>query len=246
MRILVGLLIALTPAVVHAAKIYNEGSGGTWDCKKDPAVVINISDATFTFKGACTSIVVNGSTDKLTIEGVDRLVVNGNDNMIDADSLSRITVNGNTNKVAYRKGTPKITDLGSGNRIGTGGPSKSADKSADKPAAKDKPDEESGGDAAVIDCTKHPVQSIKSTGDNAIKYVGTCTKITVTTGNNRLQIENVKTLELNGGENTVDIGGVDALVLNGAENRVTYRKGLSVAKPKVSGAGADNTVVQVK
>src|SRR4029079_15409820 len=107
----------------------------------DPAVVINISDATFTFKGACTSITVNGSTDKLTIDSVDRLAVNGNDNAIDADSISRLAINGYTNKVAYRKGTPKISNLGSDNKIGTGGPS----KSSDKPAAKDKPDEESGG-----------------------------------------------------------------------------------------------------
>ncbi len=80
MRTLVGLLIALTPAVVHAGKIYNEGSGGTWDCKKDPAVIINVSDGTYTFKGACTSIIVNGSTNKVMIESVDQLLVNSNEN----------------------------------------------------------------------------------------------------------------------------------------------------------------------
>jgi len=45
MRTLVGLLIAFTPAVVHAGKVYNEGSGGTWDCKKDPTVIINPATA---------------------------------------------------------------------------------------------------------------------------------------------------------------------------------------------------------
>jgi len=242
MRTLIGLLIALTPAVVHAGKIYNDGSGGTWDCKKDPTVIINTSDGTYTFKAACKSVVVNGSNDKVTLESVDQLVVNGNENTIDGDSASRIAINGNTNKVTYKKGTPKISNLGSDNKIGGG----AANKPADKPADKEKPDADAGGDASVIDCTKHPIQAIASTGDNAIKYVGTCTRITVSTGDNRLVIENVKTLELDGGENTVEIGGVDAIVLNGAENRVTYKKGLSGAKPKVSGAGADNHVVQVK
>jgi len=240
MRTLVGLLIALTPAVAHAGKTYNEGSGGTWDCKKDPAVTINVSDGTYVFKGACTSISVNGSTDRLTIESVDRLTINGNDNTIDADTASRITVNGNANKVTYKKGGPKISNLGSDNQIGSGGASKPADKVADKPAA------DAGGDASVIDCTKHPTQAVNSTGDNALKYVGTCTRITVTTGGNRLAIENVKTLEIVGGANTVEIGGVDAIVLDGAANTVTYKTGLSKAKPKISGSGAGNNVVQIK
>ena len=64
--------------------------------------------------------------------------------------------------------------------------------------------------------------------------------------NFELQIDNVKTLMLNGGGNNVSIGSVDAIVLNGAENNVTYKKGLSAAKPKVSGGGADNKVVQIK
>ncbi|HEX2690729.1 MAG TPA: DUF3060 domain-containing protein [Kofleriaceae bacterium] len=240
MRTLVGFLILFTPALVHAGKTYNEGSGGTWDCKKDPSVTINTNDATYTLKGACTSISINGNTNKLTIESVDRLAINGNDNTIDADSAARIAANGNGNQVTYKKGTPKISNLGTGNRIGNGG--------ANKPADKQKPDADAdaGGDSSVIDCAKHPIQSIASTGDNALKYVGTCTKITVMTGSNRLSIENVKTLELDGGENTVEIGGVDAIVMNGAENRVTYRKGLSGAKPRISGAGAENKVVQIK
>lgn len=242
MRTLVGLLIAFTPAVVHAGKIYNDGSGGTWDCKKDPTVVINANNGVYTIKGACKAISVNGNTNKLAIESVDLLAVNGNDNTIEIDSVSRLATNGNTNTVMYKKGTPKVSNPGNSNLVGKS----RANTTADKPAAKDKPAAAAGGDASVIDCTKHPVQAVASTGDNALKYVGTCTKITVTTGSNRLKIENVKTLELDGGENTVDIGGVDAIVLNGAENKVTYKKGLSGAKPKVSGGGADNTVVQIK
>jgi hypothetical protein len=238
MRTLIGLLIALTPAVVHAGKTYNDGAGGTWDCKKDPTVTINANHGTYTFKGACTSISVNGNTNKVAIESVDRLEVNGNENLIEADTASRIGTNGNANKVTYKQGTPKITNPGTDNQIGGGG--------ANKPADKARPADDAGGDAAVIDCTKHPVQAVASTGDNALRYVGTCTKITVSTGSNRLSIENVKTLVLDGGENTVEIGGVDAIVTNGAENRVTYKKGLSGAKPKVSGAGADNHVVQIK
>lgn len=241
MRTLIGLLIALTPAVVHAGKVYNEGSGGTWDCKKDPAVVINVSDGTYTFKGACTSISVNGSENKVTLESVDQLAVNGNENTIEADSASRIAINGNENKVTYRKGSPKVSNLGTDNKIGG-----AANKAADKPTDKAKPEADAGGDASVIDCTKHPVQAVASTGANALKFIGTCTKITVSTGSNQLAIENVKTLLIDGGDNTVEIGGVDAIVLDGAANRVTYKKGLSGAKPKVSGSGALNHVTQVK
>lgn len=242
MRTLVGLLIALTPALAHAGKVYNKGSGGTWDCKKDPAVTINANSGTYTFTGTCTSISVNGNENKVTLESVDQLAINGNENTIEADSASRIAANGNENKVTYRKGSPKVSNLGTDNKIGGG----AAGKSADKPADTAKPADDPGGDAAVIDCTKHPVQALDSSGSTAIKFTGTCTKITVSTGSNRLSIENVKTLLLDGGDNTVDIGGVDAIVMNGAANRVTYKKGLSGAKPKVSGSGALNNVVQVK
>jgi hypothetical protein len=242
MRTLIGFLIALTPAVAHAGKVYNEGSGGTWDCKKDPAVIINANDGTYTFKGACTSISVNGNENKVRIESVDQLAVTGNENIVEADSASRIAATGNENKVTYRKGSPKVSNLGTDNKIGSGG----ASKAADKPADTAKPEADAGGGGSVIDCTKHPVQALATTGANAIKFVGTCTKITVSTGSNRLSIENVKTLQLDGGDNTVDIGGVDAIVMDGAANRVTYKKGLSGAKPKVSGSGALNNVVQVK
>jgi DUF3060 family protein len=242
MRTLIGLLIALTPAVAHAGKVYNEGSGGTWDCKKDPVVTINANKGTYTFKGACTAISVNGNASKVTIESVDLLSVNGNENTIEADSASRIAANGNENQVTYKSGTPKVSNLGTNNKIGSG----AATKPAAKPADKNRPAPDAPGDASVIDCTKQPIQAIDSTGENTIRYTGTCTKITISTGSNRLMIENVKTLSIDGGENTVEIGGVDAIVLNGAENRVTYKKGLSGAKPKVSGAGSDNHVMQAK
>lgn len=217
------VLCVLTPAIAFAGKAYNEGSGGSWDCGKDPNIAININDGTFTFTGACKSIAING-----------------NHNTVNVDTAAAIAANGNDNTVNYGKTKPKIADNGNGNKFNAGG---AGAKKTDKPAASDAG---GGGDSGIIDCKKHPTYSVNTNGSLSLKFVGTCTKIDVGTGGNSLEIENVKTLVLNGGQNNVNIGGVDAIVTNGAENQVTYKKGLSGAKPKISGAGADNKVVQLK
>lgn len=217
---LVALLFVCAPAVAFAGKAYNEGSGGSWDCAKDANIAININDATFTFTGAC------------------KIAINGNGNTVNTDAAVSITANGNNNTVTYGKTKPKIQDNGNGNAFNAGGAAK---KKADKPAASD-----DGGDAGVIDCKKHPTYGVDTNGGLSLKFTGTCDKIEVSTGGNNIQIENVKSLVLNGGGNNVAVGGVDAIVTNGAENQVAYKKGLSGAKPKISGAGADNKVVQTK
>jgi len=213
---LVALAFILAPAVAVAGKAYNEGSGGSYDCSKDPAVAININDGTFTFTGAC------------------KIAINGNGNTITSDGAASITANGNNNTVSYGKTKPKIADNGNGNKFNAGG--KVDKKSADA----------GGGGSGAIDCKKSPTYRVDTNGSLSLKFVGTCDSIEVTTGENNLQIENVKKLVLNGGNNNVNVGGVDAIVTNGAQNQVTYKKGLSGAKPKVSGAGASNTVVQLK
>ena len=221
MKTLCALLLVCTPAIAFANKTYNEGSGGSWDCAKDANITININDATFTFTGACKAITLNG-----------------NGNTINADAIATVTANGNNNTVNYGKTKPKVTDNGSGNKYNAGG----GGKKADKPAASD----DGGGGSAIIDCKKHPTYTVDHNGEQNLKFSGTCTKIEVKTGENNLDIENVKTLVLDGGKNNVNIGGVDAIVTNGAENQVTYKRGISGAKPKVSGGGADNHVVQLK
>jgi len=222
MKTLCALLLVCTPAIAMAGKTYNEGSGGNWDCGKDANVTININDASFTFTGACKNVSING-----------------NNNTVNAESIASLALNGNDNTVNYGKTKPKVADNGNNNKVnqGAGGGAKKADKPAE-------PDEDEA--AAVIDCKKHPTYSVDNNGKQSLKFSGTCTKITVKTGENNLDIENVKTLQLDGGKNNVNVGGVDSIVTNGAQNQVTYKKGISGAKPKVSGAGADNHVVQLK
>src|SRR5262249_1819588 len=113
--------------------------------------------------------------------------------------------------------------------------------------AKDKPAPKADKQAAnVVDCAKQPTYAMTVNGAETIKFVGACDKITVATGKNTLQIESVKTLQLDGGRNTVEVGAVDSIVLGGAENNVTYKKGVTGAKPKISGAGSNNKIAQVK
>jgi len=116
MRFLVGLMIALAPAVAHADKTYNDGKGGTWDCAKDAEISINANKGTYTFKGACTQITINGNGNKVTIEKTANLDVNGNKNTVDVASVDAISTNGNDNAVTY-KGSPAVTNLGSRNKV---------------------------------------------------------------------------------------------------------------------------------
>lgn len=233
------LALACTPALAFAGKTYNEGSGGTWDCSKDATVTINIDNATFTFTGTCGTISVNGNSNTITVAGTKTIVLNGNSNTATLTAVQMIQANGNSNTVTYGKDAkPKVQSLGSDNKIGAGATGGGGGAKA-APAA-------DAGDSGVIDCAKHPTYGVDTNGGLSLKFVGKCNKIEVSTGGNNLQIESVKTLELNGGGNNVNVGAVDAVITNGAENKVTYKKGVSGAKPKVSGGGADNTVVQLK
>jgi hypothetical protein len=222
--------------MAFAGKTYNDGAGGSWDCGKDPDIAINADKGKYTFTGVCKAISVNGNKNTVTIDSVGALAVNGDDITITVGSVDSISVNGDRNSVSYGKSAkPKVADNGEGNKVSGGG----ADKGT-------KTDTASAGDSGAWDCKKHPTFKLADTGGNSMKIVGACDKVEVSTGSNNLQIESVKTLVLNGGGNNVNVGAVDSIVTNGAENQVTYKKGISGAKAKISGAGADNKVVQVK
>jgi uncharacterized protein (DUF2345 family) len=97
------------------------------------------------------------------------------------------------------------------------------------------------GDSAVHDCTKEPAALIDGAGAN-VKFVGTCEKIEINSSSGTFTIEAAKKVLVNGAGNKVDIGGADKIVVTGAGNTVTYKKGLSTAKPKVTSVGAGNKV----
>ena len=238
------MIVALSPTAAFADKSII-GASATWDCAKDATVNIVHGKGTYTFKGACKAVNVQGGGNRITAQAIDELNIQGANNTVTVGTIDQINIVGANNRVTWSK--PKSGDkpaqsvVGTDNKLQGGGGGGAADKPADKPA-----DKEPAPAAGAIDCNKQPVQGVSSTGGNSLRYVGTCARITVSTGANHLQIENVKELVLDGGENVVDIGGVDKIVMNGAENKVTYKKGLTVAKPKVGGGGADNTATQVK
>ena len=121
MKSLVTLIIVLAPALAHADKTYNGGKGATWDCAKDPTVFINHGKGTYTFKGACKSIKINGGENKLTIEEVDKLDVSGAKNTIDIDEVEAINIVGAENTLTWKKtksgDKPAVKVVGQGNKI---------------------------------------------------------------------------------------------------------------------------------
>jgi hypothetical protein len=129
MKTLTILLLVLTPAIVltgastaaRADKSFTGGKGGTWDCAKDPTVVINTGNGTYTFKGACKSISVNGGSNKLTIAGVDELNLTGAKNKIDVDEVGAINIIGTDNAIRWKKtksgDKPDTSVVGNGNTI---------------------------------------------------------------------------------------------------------------------------------
>jgi hypothetical protein len=235
-------LIVLAPTLA-SAKTYNEGTGDTWDCAKDGSVSINANDGTYTFKGPCKAIAVNGNNNKVSAEGSTAVSVNGNKNTVDVVAADAIAVNGNDNKVTYTKGLskakPSVSNPGNRNTVAVG---KAADKPADTAKAKDKP-AESG--TTTVDCAKSPSYSIPN-GEGTYTFTGTCDKISVAGGENTLSIEAVKELAVAGAENTIAVTAAEKISVVGADNKITYKKGISGAKPVVKIVGTGNKVQQVK
>lgn len=115
-----GLVLLVVPALAFA-KSYNSGDNVTHDCSKDPDVSINVSEATFTIKGTCEKVSINGADNKVSIENVERISVNGADNTVDVIATDRISINGADNRVTYKKGIkkakPRVKVLGSGSKV---------------------------------------------------------------------------------------------------------------------------------
>jgi hypothetical protein len=101
------------------------------------------------------------------------------------------------------------------------------------------------GSDVTHDCAKEPEVSINVSGAT-FRFTGTCKKISINGGENKVEIEAISKLSVNGGDNAVAIGAVDAITVNGSDNNATYKKGLTKAKPRVKLNGADNKVTKTK
>ena len=113
--------LASAPSLALADKDFLSGTGATWDCASDPVVNINTSKGTYTLKGACTTVNVNGSTLTIAIESTGELNINGATNKITVDAVDTINVNGAKNTVAWKKGKsgdkPAANVVGAGNNV---------------------------------------------------------------------------------------------------------------------------------
>jgi hypothetical protein len=124
------LALSLAPGLALAGKTYNDGTGGAWDCGKDPSVTINANNGAYTFTGACSAIAINGNGNTVTVASVKTLAINGNDGTVAAGATDVIAANGNNNTVTWGKGIsgakPKVNSPGNGNKIaqGAGGAAK--------------------------------------------------------------------------------------------------------------------------
>jgi hypothetical protein len=101
-----------------------------------------------------------------------------------------------------------------------------------------------GEKSATIDCNKDPNVSIQS-GDGAFTLTGSCSKISVNGGQNKLTIESVKKLSINGAGNVVDVGTAEKIGIVGNDNVVTWKAGPAKGKkPTVGTVGTNNKVTQ--
>lgn len=230
------------PGIAHADKAYNAGKGGTWDCKKDPVVHINSGSGSYTLKGSCKMVNLNAGNTKLTIESTENVSVSGSNNKLTIGAVDHINVVGSDNTVSYkssvRGGAPSVNNVGSNNVV-SGPPAAAGGNS--KPE-----DDEAPADArGAQDCASAPTAVINDS-DGTYKFVGPCTKIVVNGSDNTVAIESVEKISVAGSTNTVTIGSADKISVLGSENKVSYRKGISAAKPKVSSLGSGNKVSQTK
>jgi hypothetical protein len=93
----------------------------THDCGKQPVVIINASTDEVVLTGKCTKVSINGGHLKVTAESIDQLAVNGAENTIVVDALGKVTITGASNAVTWKTALggkkPRISDLGTGDRV---------------------------------------------------------------------------------------------------------------------------------
>jgi hypothetical protein len=238
----------VSSSIAHADKIFRVGKGGTWDCKQDPVVSIEHGNGTYTLKGACKSINLTGGNNTLTVASTGSINITGAHNKVAIDTVDSINIVGSDNTVTYKAAAhgdnPSVSKIGTNNVVSGGGgkPNDSKPAGGGKPAG----DSAEGPDAAgAHDCSKGSTASIND-GAGRYKFVGPCTRISVNGGENTVVIESVKELVVDGSGNTVTVGSADKILVEGGDNKISYRKGISGAKPRISNSGEGNTVTQIK
>ena len=242
--VLIAAVVCLaSPVAAHADKVFRSGKGATWDCKQDPTVNINHGNGTYTLKGSCKAVNINGGGNKLTVESSEALNINGATNKVTVNAVDAININGADNTVTYKVAVhgdaPTVNKVGDRNVV-SGEPPAGGGGGGGKPAAGDAP-----ADPGAHDCAKAPTAVINE-GQGSYKFVGPCTEIVINGGDNTVAIERVQAVTINGSDNTISIGSADKISVLGSDNKISYKKGISGAKPKVGSLGDNNKITQVK
>jgi hypothetical protein len=239
MKRILFLVVVLVPAVAGADKVWNSGKGTTWDCKKDGNVTVNASKGTWTFKGACTSVTLNGSAIKAKIESAETLAVNGSMGNVTVGTVGTLSVTGAKNKVTWSKAhsgdAPSISNTGVDNQIAQAGGAAPATPPATTATA---PKTTGGGTA--IDCAKNP-SFVYADNDGTFTLSGKCKHVMISGNNNKLTIENAEHVMLSGNKNSVT-GTLAAVDTSGNDNSVSYKG----TKPKISNTGNGNKIGAAK
>lgn len=95
------------------------------------------------------------------------------------------------------------------------------------------------------DCAKDP-DAVVAGNQNTITFTGACDRIVADGNENNLKIESVKALIVHGNKNTATVDAVDAINAFGNENKVTWTKGISAKRPKISSPGTGNKIGSAK
>ena len=97
---------------------------------------------------------------------------------------------------------------------------------------------------ATHDCAKGPNASIE-TSDAGFKLAGTCEKVLIKGGNNKIGSEAAKRIDVDGAKNDIEIGAADIIRVKGVGNTVKYKKKAVTKKTQdVVAIGDNNNLIQ--
>jgi len=96
----------------------------------------------------------------------------------------------------------------------------------------------------AVDCAKD--KNVSISGNKAtVTLTGVCDTVSVS-GNEITLAGSATRVSVSGNDNNVALDGVDALAASGNKNKVTWKKGVKKAKPKISNTGNGNKVAKAK
>lgn len=115
--VLAGLLVlSASVAAADVSEMDNHRTVSV-DCAKDANVTLLGNQNTYTLKGTCTLLRVQGNNNTVHADTVATINVDGNDNSVTASATNNINVRGDRNTVKYKADKPGIANAGKGNTI---------------------------------------------------------------------------------------------------------------------------------